>query len=207
MDLAAYFATPPPADAELPIHIKGAIRNDLPALFASRGYTRGAEIGVYKGYYSLALCAGIPNLHLTCVDRWCPYRNMKTGRTIFHSSIKAYDEARELLRPYHCDFLKMDSLAAAKEIPDHSLDFVYIDADHWLTAVINDLQAWIPKVRPGGVIAGHDYDLHVSEGNSVRVAVKAWAEVMQIRPWWVLGRPKVLRGEPVDPELTWMWFA
>jgi predicted O-methyltransferase YrrM len=206
MDLAAALAAAPVADAS-PLFIKGASRNDLPALFAARGYTHGAEIGVYKGEYAEILQRGIPNLHLLCVDRWAPYRSKKTGLTIFKSAVAAYQEARQRLTGYDCSFMKMSSLEAAALIPDGSLDFVYIDADHWFTAVIDDLRAWIPKVRKGGVIAGHDFDYKLPLDNRVRTAVTAWAEAHVIQPWYVLGRFKVRPGEHHDPELTWMWDA
>ena len=40
---------------------------------------------------------------------------------------------------------------------DDSLDFVYIDANHAFDAVNRDLRKWFPKLRNGGVFAGHDY--------------------------------------------------
>lgn len=48
------------------------------------------------------------------------------------------------------------SVEAAKSFPDNSLDFVYIDGDHDGDASYNDMRAWYPKVKPGGVLAGHD---------------------------------------------------
>lgn len=59
----------------------------------------------------------------------------------------------------------MTSLEATAKIPDYSLDFVYIDARHDYESVMEDLNAWQSKVRPGGVLAGHDYiDGHFSAG-------------------------------------------
>jgi FkbM family methyltransferase len=49
------------------------------------------------------------------------------------------------------------SVDASEMIPHHSLDFVYLDARHDYTAVLEDLEAWFDKVRPGGILAGHDY--------------------------------------------------
>jgi predicted O-methyltransferase YrrM len=49
------------------------------------------------------------------------------------------------------------SAEAASELRDDSLDFVFVDAEHTHDAVTRDLAAWWPKVRPGGLLAGHDY--------------------------------------------------
>ena len=49
------------------------------------------------------------------------------------------------------------SVEAAKEFADESLDFIYIDATHTFEAVSQDLLAWWPKLKPGGLMAGHDY--------------------------------------------------
>jgi predicted O-methyltransferase YrrM len=53
----------------------------------------------------------------------------------------------------------MDSVAAANHIPDESLDFVFIDGDHSYNAVIRDVGIYWNKVKPGGIFAGHDWQL------------------------------------------------
>ncbi len=49
------------------------------------------------------------------------------------------------------------SWEVAAKYEDGSLDFVFIDGDHSFESVSKDIAAWLPKVRPGGIIAGHDY--------------------------------------------------
>ena len=55
-------------------------------------------------------------------------------------------------------FVRGWSDAVAKQFDDESVDLVFLDADHSEEWVLRDLQAWMPKLRDGGVIAGHDYD-------------------------------------------------
>jgi predicted O-methyltransferase YrrM len=55
-------------------------------------------------------------------------------------------------------YLRKPSVEAALDFKDESQDFVFIDADHSYEAVKADIEAWYPKVRPGGMLAGHDYN-------------------------------------------------
>jgi cephalosporin hydroxylase len=54
--------------------------------------------------------------------------------------------------------IRLPSVEASKLYKDGNLDFVFIDAMHTYDAVKEDIAAWLPKVRVGGVLAGHDYD-------------------------------------------------
>lgn len=50
------------------------------------------------------------------------------------------------------------SLEAANLIPDKSLDICFIDADHKYNAIKADINAYLPKIKPGGIICGHDFE-------------------------------------------------
>lgn len=121
-------------------------RYNLACYFANRDYTKGAEIGVYRGLYSETLCKVMPDLDLLCVDNWA-YGKYK----------RAEKECRERLKPYRTTLVKLTSVEAAKDVPDGSLDFVYIDADHKYENVMADLEAWTPKVKIGGIVSGDDF--------------------------------------------------
>ena len=54
--------------------------------------------------------------------------------------------------------IRMDSSKASGLYDDNSLDFVFIDADHSYEKVLEDIKAWLPKIKIGGILAGHDYD-------------------------------------------------
>lgn len=62
------------------------------------------------------------------------------------------------------------SVESSELFQDRSVDFVFIDAAHDYTNAHADIRAWLPKVKPGGVIAGHDYGR--KEWPMVRVAVQ-----------------------------------
>ena len=65
--------------------------------------------------------------------------------------------------------IKAESLKAVKQFEDGQCDFVFIDACHLYEAVKADILAWRPKVRKGGILAGHDY--HVEQFPGVKQAV------------------------------------
>ena len=53
--------------------------------------------------------------------------------------------------------LRMYTSEAAAAIPDGSLDVVYVDARHDYCGVKEDLELYYPKLKPNGILAGHDY--------------------------------------------------
>ena len=65
--------------------------------------------------------------------------------------------------------LPMKSLEAAEEFTNETVDFLFIDADHYYDSVKADIAAWLPKMRKGGTMAGHDIGWEGLE-NAVREA-------------------------------------
>ena len=53
-----------------------------------------------------------------------------------------------------------DSADSASVIPDSSVHFAWIDAAHDYDSVIRDIRAWLPKMAPGSMLAGHDATWH-----------------------------------------------
>ena len=54
-------------------------------------------------------------------------------------------------------FLEMDSNNALSHIKDDELDFIFLDAYLSKEQAVQDLEAWYPKVKKGGLFSGHDY--------------------------------------------------
>lgn len=178
-------------------------RLHLAALSVEMGWTRGAEIGVWKGGFSEVLLRGNPRLHLLCVDPWQAHADWLDSKNAIdpvdgqRKVDKAYRAAMKTLAGLNCTIVRKFSEAAAADVPDQSLDFVYIDANHVYDAVSQDLQAWTPKVKPGGIIAGHDYRVW-REKPTIHVvkAVNDFTTAHAIRPWFVLGADR-------SPSFLW----
>lgn len=190
----------------LPVEIPDTNRESLARLFYLLGYNRGVEVGVERGHYSLAICEANPGVHLTCVDAWTAYRGYR-DHVDQQKLDRFYAETQERLAPFrHVRLLRQFSVEAAKDFADGSLDFVYLDGNHNLPNVIADLTAWTPKVRVGGIIAGHDYAKH-RWPNQIHVVqgVQAWTSAYDIRPWFVLGRTEKREGELRDDARSWFW--
>lgn len=198
-----------PTTGKSPLEIPDTDRwHSLPQLFRDLDFKVGAEIGTERAIYAKRLCVINPQLKLYCIDPWQAY----SGYREHVSQPKLdnfYDEAAWRLGPFNAQLVRKFSVDAAKDFKDGSLDFIYIDGNHTLLHVIQDLCAWVPKVRKGGIVAGHDfirrnnrlrYQCHVVE------AVHAYTESFMIDKWYVLGRKKVVEGEKREVVRSFMWI-
>lgn len=174
-------------------------RKELGLFFAAAGFQRGAEIGVWQGEYSAYLCQAVPGLHLTCVDPWQQYRGYVDPKNEAARLEDAYQKACTALAPYDCAIQRTTSKKAAAKVPDGSLDFVYCDGNHGKAFVLADLDAWVPKVRSGGAICGHDYELVPRRKIlQVKFAVDEWRRSHDVPgPLYVLANDKT-------PSFMWV---
>ncbi len=114
-----------------------------------------------------------------------PWRNFGAGDYIdinHHSDATFEDIHRQAvanLAPFgqRSKILRQASPQAAEQFADGPFDFVFIDAQHQYEGAKQDFEAWWPKVRSGGILAGHDYlDGIIPEGNcGVKSAVDEFA--------------------------------
>jgi hypothetical protein len=175
-------------DVESPVKIKRFTRDrHLVKLFQYLGLTIGAEIGVYKGEYALFLCRRISPLKLFCIDPWIlyDYNRANEGNIVELKPEDDFQESKQRLLSYNVTFLRMTSMEALKEIPDGSLDFVYIDANHYYKYIKEDLEEWSKKVKIGGIVSGHDY--YPSPNCDVKQVVNEYVEKYEIKRWFLTG--------------------
>lgn len=188
----------------MPIEIPNVGRDDLARLFCELVFEAGAEIGVLKGQYAETLCHENQKAKIYGVDPWRAYEGYKDfghqdALDRFHA------EAQARLASYNCSLICAFSAEAVKKFADKSLDFVYIDGNHSLPYVIEDIHLWSAKVRSGGIVSGHDYYKMRTLPGHVIGAVHAWTAAYQIKPWFVLGRLEKGLGEIRDWSRSWMW--
>jgi len=104
----------------------------------------GVEVGCFSGVSSRVISLHCGLLH--CVDPWS-WGAVAQAEQMFDAMLPDYPNIVKV---------KLPSVQAAGQYEDHSLDFVYVDADHAYASVVEDITAWKNKVKQGGFIAGHD---------------------------------------------------
>ncbi len=140
----------------------------------TEGWNAGAELGVLRGD-TLKFLVG-KGLHMVGVDTWRPATVMERLRNLGGRSYEQHD-----LEKYYADLvewlgtdeadpndtrlpkrraqlMRMTTTKAAEMIAERTFDFVFIDADHTYEGVKADIAAWTSKVKPGGMVMGHDYN-------------------------------------------------
>lgn len=189
------------------IEIPDVGREDLTHLFHQLGYKVGAEIGTERGLFAETICRNNPELKLYCIDPYLAYKGYREHKS--QNKLNGfYEEAGERLRPYDATFIRKPSIEAATRFKDGSLDFIYIDGNHSLLHVVQDLCYWVPKVRSGGCISGHDFIRRVNKSYAMHVveAVHAYIQSYGIKQWFVLGSKKIVEGQTRDRPRSFMWF-
>ena len=167
-----------------------------------------AEIGVATGHTSAYLLEQVPDATLVMVDPWTPPAPdsdyVASGDSTARWSAEQFAEAMRLAKErtefaaHRRVMLQMTSQEAAAYCGD-GYDLVFLDGAHDYYSVAADIAAWYPKVRPGGILAGHDYDHPRFKGVALAVCewVNCWNAKKKLRRnrirvrkaggrvWWV----------------------
>ena len=143
--------------------------NEILDLLADTPGPRMAEVGVCRGDASRTLLARRRDLHLTMVDHWTEGKGNDHRIWRALASTEFADDRRTVLHGA--------STAMARRVDPASLDCVFIDADHSRDAVFDDLVHWYPAVKPGGLVAGHDWEADAATAKyEVAQAVTEYAD-------------------------------
>lgn len=137
-------------------HIKH--RSELNQLLPENPVT--VELGVAEGLFSRDILRDWkPKLHYM-VDLWetFPLPGDVGSEQKWHDS--NYENVLKLVEPFtNYKIIKGHTVSVSGHVPDNSVDLVYIDACHSYECVRDDINAWWDKVKSGGVMAFHDYEM------------------------------------------------
>lgn len=169
---------------------RGARWHSVAALLSEP--VRGVELGVKEGRFSTYLLERFPKLHMIGVDLCRPRKaRERTGYETYddwnwQTIMRELELNTESVRD-RFELLQMSTVDAADFVGDGSCDFVFIDAEHTYEGVRDDIMTWRSKVRPGGILCGHDYNPNLPRMAGVIRAVDEFAGPVKTAPdvvWW-----------------------
>lgn len=185
--------------------LKDCLRADIPQFFVDMGYKTGAEIGVYKGDFTQQFLD--VGLKVYAIDPWEIYDGY-----LHHKGQKrqdfVYGHATRALSKYSkCQIMRKKSMDALSDFEDGSLDFVYIDGNHEFRYFADDVYEWEKKVRPGGVVSGHDYiqgmGTNVENTIHCKYVINAYIACYKIKNWYLTDSSYMRRGRRIP---DWFWI-
>lgn len=156
------------------------------------------EVGSFMGKSTSCMATFIKNskkkIDFYAIDHWKGSEEHQEDYCednlwqIFTDNMVKYD-----LTKYIKPIIK-DSIEASKLFPDESIDFLHLDASHDYESVLNDLKAWYPKIKKGGVISGDDFD------------IKAWSDVVHAVADFFEGNEVMIVRKPGEAGCLWINF-
>jgi len=148
------------------------------------------EVGVFTGKFSAKNLLHWKG-HYFQIDAWKYRPGDPTDKNYkgVDANLKHKTASWDAVKPFHNRVTQIQALSydAAATFKNESIDWIYIDALHTEEALLKDLNAWYPKVRPGGLISGDDYG---TRKNSRLMTSERWAKkfgaVAKIHNWGVI---------------------
>ena len=111
-----------------------------------------AEIGVKDGKHVAEILERVPQSTVVAVDPWAIWSLPDPA------ACEAKFDKIAAKFPDRVTKHKMTGVEAAALYPDGWFDWVFIDDDHTYETTKANIDAWLPKVKPGGTFGGHDFD-------------------------------------------------
>jgi hypothetical protein len=104
------------------------------------------------------------------------YRNV-----IVSNMYEEFNKNTEHLKEYF-NVIVGKSDESSEFFEDDSVDVIFIDAGHSYESVIKDIKSWLPKIKNGGVMSGHDYN---NSWTGVKMAVNEIFNKIDNDCWFV----------------------
>ena len=122
------------------------------------------EIGAWKGQTSCLMAQLIKeknkNIKFDVIDTWLGSQEDEHLNDIDLKNNRLYEVFLEYTEPFkeYINPIRSTSVDASLLYQDNSIDFIFLDASHTTEDVTDDIKAWLPKIKEGGIIAGDDLD-------------------------------------------------
>ena len=155
--------------------------------------SRYLEVGSFVGTTAkLAADAGFKQI--TCIDTWegGSDPNDWINGLYQREGDRVYETFKANTAGLPVTAIRTTSFDAATTFGNESQDVIFLDADHSYEAVKQDIEAWYPKVRPGGVLCGHDYnpDTYPGVKRAVHEMFRGWDIFVYDTVWMVFVKDK-----------------
>lgn len=141
-------------------HTPLADRDYLVSLVRQHGVKQLVEVGCHVGMTTLQLVEQVRHLTVHAIDTFEGNQQDRQGETARRLGRDAVLKTFcQNVRLYLFDRVQLHIGTSQQyaEIWPRQIDMVYIDAEHTREAVERDIELWMPHVRHGGILAGHDY--------------------------------------------------
>jgi len=144
-------------------------RGLMPFLKELTGELDCVEIGVCNGFTAEYLLKNVPNIvRYYAIDHYPSFVDWDGTRLTEERQEEIKRRCAERLANYKStEYVYDTSSNFVKRVEDGSLDFVFIDGDHSYASTLEDIRNYWPKVKTGGIFAGHDINL-ISVNNAVK---------------------------------------
>lgn len=112
------------------------------------------ELGVAAGKYAESILEIRPDIHYCGIDRWSDH----------HDEAEMHNAKARLARFPNVEIIRASFADVVGDFADESIDLIYVDGyAHTGQDGGQTLKEWWPKVKPGGIFAGHDYSENYRE--------------------------------------------
>jgi len=148
----------------------------------------GIEVGCLHGRSSYIISKAINKGKLYCIDPWNGVATSTQIETTLNNFLRYTKD---------CDNIIPIQGYSPEVIKDWNklIDFVFIDASHYNPNDLDNINFYLPKIKPGGIISGHDYHATPKPGSK-------WDAVKEN----VIYLEDKLKQKVTNPEGTSIWY-
>lgn len=181
---------------------------DLHRLFTQLGFQTGVEVGVLRGMGSEAILHDSEIQCLYSIDHWSneDKSDLLNFEDYLHTVSRLFKYGPRSV------VINTDAVVASSLFATGSLCFVYIDAGLTYELYLEHLETWWPKIKEGGILAGHIFEWVVQDGAHVEtdapfLASEHFIEKYSLDKRIVINRPIPPQADPASFKGSRSWMV